>query len=1012
MSGALTNHFWNNNITMRQSEQLHTYGFTVTAVAAQPALTVRMRPDFTWEARKVLGMADGDAAAVHALGLYEVSEATLPQEQAEPGVWCSFRVTAGDGRLFLVTEQPSCSEQDGRCQLIAIDEQCNAHTFACYGEGGVGATSKKKRVWHSGSADEELKREGCVALCSSALSAVSLWLRTHRDDDDAAAIAETAHGKDEAGDDTEALERMRRRRCPEVAWLHDPQRGITKTVCYMLQYVGSDRILLSDGDSRSRRQAYAAARAMPFFRCAMLPEHLVLPLYRVDDTDAILLAIANAETVNPFEHIYKYNKKNEIVGTEYRIDSTRIWFFMQSLGYRQCLSDGDDRFKTQLLYVNQENGFVSYVPNENLVSLTMKALDDYAVHVAKVCKWDYHALRNVITRSRDITANGIAFLPIVNLDTQASFGPDVDYFYYKNGCLKITPTDIIFHKGYDDLPFVVFENQLVPFDFAMPDGVGEKPPFIITENPEYRERMETFKAHQADKEHSQDELDVEQNSLTRWAQHHRWKIIFPQSKVGEDGLEDRSEWWDTLKVIRGYANNQWREEYELNRHGKDFNDEQQGELQAHFANIIYTIGHLLYRYRGEINIISYIMENDDIDETKSEGGTGKSFMINYICGCAGNILTADCRAVNSDSEMATRLSDFDPSMHRIIHFEDCCADFPFDKLFCYSTREIVYRKLHKDPKKLPVRKSPGLVITSNYAPTGNDTSSDRRRCICGVSHYFHAKRHGHGRSISDVLPAARDLFDSRDGTARCQFAYIAALAVQFAMNVKDRVEQPSEMADLRADYAYYGRPFVQFASELLRDEKHFGCPLHTDTLFDDYKAVCEPSDMRKSSYSMRRFRENIIQYAALRDVVVNPDVVYSPTSNDKANGKQPRFRTWVKHTYFTDSNFANVHAPVTVRELSDTAVSTLWLFHKGQVPTDYAEVKALAKAYISGQDPDPYLDGDGKPVRGLTDEERQMHETYIYKKVGPVLPGQQPPAVKPQPPVKDEPVEPPAGLPF
>lgn len=950
-------------------------------------LRCEVRSGFTMAAQRLLGIVtDDDVQAVHALNVWEVVSATLPHEQTEAGYWQSQCVTAADGTLFLVADGLKKADTatfafdgDGhdRVQLVAVDGDGKVEVFPFYFM-GEGQLSRTTYFWHSGEDRTCKKPDGSVVFCSNALSASRVHLLLKR------AAAEDAEptfeppSANEASEDSDAQSLYRSRLNAEVAWMQFPNRSFGRGKASALNYYGADRIVLFDNDGKTRRRALQVARSFPVMQFADLGSDVRQSVLSVSDTGDVLRAILLSETVNPFYRHYKKNKKDEVIGVEYRINCTRIWTFMASLGYATY----DDGKTCGLVVQDADTGILRFRERERLAELTRMELLAYAPTVCDIYDWDFFAVRDSIGSSRDIDNKGFAFLPRIDVVGEKSYGPELDYFFYRNGCLKITPEAITWHDGYDDLPFTVFEDQILDFDFVMPSDAATRPPFILDENPEYVQRIEAYEEHQRDRQHSQDELDVEQTELTRWAQHHRWRVRFPQSVIRDDGTEDRSHWWKTMLVLRGYANNRWRDEFELNRLGKDFDAEQQGELQAHLANIIYTIGHLLYRYRTDVNYISYIMENADIDETKSEGGTGKSTLVNIICGCAGYVRIIDGKSILSNTEFALKLAAYNPRRDRIIHFEDCKSDFPFDNLFNYATTGIIHRDFHAKASEVPVEESPGLALTSNFAPSGNDSSSHRRRCVCGISHYFYANKHGNGRPIREVCPDI-GLWKTEQGTTtRSQFAYICALAVQFCMTVKGRVEQPSEMADLRADYASYGRPFVLYATELLANEKHYGVPMDANTLFDEYKSVCEPSELRKGSYSLRKFRENLITFAAARDVLVNPDVCYSPQSNDKAAGRMPRFRSWVRQAYFEADKWKGVQDVVYLRKLSERSVYTIWLFHKGKVPADYETVKLMAKQYVSGPDPEPYLDDDGKPITSLTIEAKKAFAENVLRTLG------------------------------
>ena len=75
---------------------------------------------------------------------------------------------------------------------------------------------------------------------------------------------------------------------------------------------------------------------------------------------------------------------------------------------------------------------------------------------------------------------------------------------------------------------------------------------------------------------------------------------------------------------------------------------------------------------------------------------------------------------------------------QILVFDDVEKNFNFESLFSIITEGITIEKKNKDAIKIPVQRSPKIVITTNYTIGGVGGSFDRRKFEVEFSSYFNA----------------------------------------------------------------------------------------------------------------------------------------------------------------------------------------------------------------------------------------------------------------------------------
>jgi hypothetical protein len=790
-----------------------------------------------------------------------------------------------------------------------------------------------------------------------------------------------------------------------VVWYASEKQKSNGYAMKLLRDISCNKFIICDCDMPGKQEGFRLCKRNNSIRMATLPDRLMefynvyragqlrqatdvrafFTAYRMTeeegmsfDNDLRLLFLSlftSALPIEPLVYTPSYDKKTgELKDYTYRVDSACLWMFMSTEGFAREV----DRNSTNIIgrYIHMDGCFVKELDSRSIIAATQEALIGYAQRVARPGTEDFRKMKNAVITSRDILECKASNLPTMDVDYRSGYGAKVDHFFYRNGALRITPDEIVF-VSYSKINFCVDKAEIMPFDFKMPCARGEEP-FSISENPEYEERIKTLEAHRRDTEHfSQIQLQQEERDLQVWSQMHRWLFDFKGKKV--------EDWWQPLQVLRCFANEEYEQEQELLRGGKEFSDDQKRALEARMANILYSLGRPLFRYRGGgTNYMPYITESRNSVNDRAEGGSGKSLFVNIFMGCSGKIYRVNSRNLRPDSDIALFLDQFQPHCYRVIHWEDWPSGMKIDPLYNYVTSGFEFRQRHKDTIRVPLNESPGHVITSNFQQTYEDPSSSGRVVPTGFSHRFNrgdVRKNKPQQRVSDVMPGVRDNAEDMSIELRSQIAYINAMAVQFCMRTSDRVLPPMEALNERSQKRAMGDTFIQWAKEFFSHDYNFRCPIDLKTIFQEYVELCDTSDDKKNKFSVATFRNKVLEYCSDNGYVCNPDVCL--TSNTEKARKYMRVKAWCKRTYFSDEA---VWGPGKKKEIRELAQSQQCMFF---IPSE-EEAKSLTrdmlneqlKKFYEADDPAPCIDPETNKPYTLSEEELANWNIYMLKKQG------------------------------
>ncbi len=714
--------------------------------------------------------------------------------------------------------------------------------------------------------------------------------------------------------------------------------------------------------------------------------------------------ISSALSSMPFERKEKRDKDGNVKEVFYIINPATLWEFMASMGYARDVCEGEpDKIGR---YVHVDGPFADELDAPSMVQATINNLIAYARQYNDVRADgadEYELMVQAVRRAnKEINEKSIASLPALRLNHKGGYGLDFDHFFYGNGALRVSK-DRISLVPYDKIDFNVERGELLPWDLSLP----KNPPFEITENPEYGRRRERLAEMRQQRDeagrpaYTLAQLAQEENDLALWAESHRWIVDWKG--------KPEADMWPCLRVLRGFANEEWEREQELLHNGRRFSHEEQCELDNRFANLLFCLGRLLWRYReSRSNCVVYLMENEVSVENRAEGGSGKSTFVYIFAGCACHVLTVDCRDLAVGKELAANLADYRHHCHRVVHWEDTTRSFDISKLYNFVTGGFSVRPMYHDRISVPLSESPGHVVSSNYPVSDLADSTMRRVCVGGFSHRFagqNTMKNKTARYISDLMPDFNATNPERlSPSTRNQMAMVCALAVQFVMRYDEKVDAQKKYMEQRSLSQSLGDSFLRFARVFFAQEHVYGTPQDLDSMLEEYKSVyAEASRNKSDSFSPKAFKRRLIDYCETVNITMNPDQLFVRADGrvlkKAAETQYFAHQAWCTRKYFSGRDWEDdaTITPKQIRELVRTE-HAVYFYRKGKdpVPANNDELMLAYQHFVSQPDPAPILDDTGIVVY-LTPEEKERWRSYLDGKQRKRVAPSQSPAPPAQP---------------
>ena len=183
---------------------------------------------------------------------------------------------------------------------------------------------------------------------------------------------------------------------------------------------------------------------------------------------------------------------------------------------------------------------------------------------------------------------------------------------------------------------------------------------------------------------------------------------------------------DMVKFVMAASNFWWQKEKP--------SESEMSEYAQHIMNKLTCVGYLIteYKYTNELRAV-VCMDSEMSDVGQSNGGTGKS-LLGIAIGKMIEQVVVDGKALKSDddflySEVTLRT--------RNIHVEDVAPNFKFERFYVGITGDLKVNPKQSQRFTIPMDRSPKLLITTNHAIMGSETTSSKRRIVyMAFSNYF------------------------------------------------------------------------------------------------------------------------------------------------------------------------------------------------------------------------------------------------------------------------------------
>lgn len=270
-----------------------------------------------------------------------------------------------------------------------------------------------------------------------------------------------------------------------------------------------------------------------------------------------------------------------------------------------------------------------------------------------------------------------------------------------------------------------------------------------------------------------------------------------------------------------------------------------GHNSQKLKSIESTIGFLLHSYKTSARNRAVIL-NDEMISENPNGGTGKGLFINAIA-CMKRIATIDGKNFASDKSFAYQTVQVDT---QVLCLDDIKKNFNFESLFSIITEGITLEKKNKDAIKLPIEKSPKLLISTNYAVKGEGNSFERRKWELEFAQYYNAER-------TPLVEFGRMLFDDWDADEWHKFDNYMISCLQLYLT-NGLIEAQFNNLDTRKFIAGSSFDFHEWMTDKEMNRFDFN---ERHNKKDKYEQFLEDYPDYKRDLSARRFNQWVQSYA-------------------------------------------------------------------------------------------------------------------------------------------------------
>jgi hypothetical protein len=183
-----------------------------------------------------------------------------------------------------------------------------------------------------------------------------------------------------------------------------------------------------------------------------------------------------------------------------------------------------------------------------------------------------------------------------------------------------------------------------------------------------------------------------------------------------------------------------------------------------------VIGYLMHSFKTSANNKAVIL-NDSVISENPNGGSGKGLFCNALSHLK-KVSSIDGKTFDFNKSFPYQTVSTDC---QLLVFDDVKKSFDFERLFSLITEGITIEYKGQDAIKLPVQRSPKVIITTNYTVGGVGGSFERRKFEVELSGYFN-------EANTPLMEFGKLLFDEWDEAEWARFDNYMIQCSQYYLN--------------------------------------------------------------------------------------------------------------------------------------------------------------------------------------------------------------------------------------
>ena len=195
-----------------------------------------------------------------------------------------------------------------------------------------------------------------------------------------------------------------------------------------------------------------------------------------------------------------------------------------------------------------------------------------------------------------------------------------------------------------------------------------------------------------------------------------------------------------------------------------------GEDRQKYNTFKSVIGYLMHSFKTSANNKAVIL-NDSVISENPNGGSGKGLFCNALSHLK-KVSSIDGKTFDFNKSFPYQTVSTDC---QLLVFDDVKKNFDFERLFSLITEGITIEYKGQDAIKLPVQKSPKIIITTNYTVGGVGGSFERRKFEIELSSYFNSQN-------TPLMKFGKLLFDEWNDEEWSRFDNYMIQCAQYYLN--------------------------------------------------------------------------------------------------------------------------------------------------------------------------------------------------------------------------------------